>query len=40
MGSWITDTLNSMGYFGVVSLTFLENIFLPIPSELIMPLAG
>lgn len=40
MDSWITDTLNSMGYFGVVWLTFLENVFPPIPSELIMPLAG
>jgi membrane protein DedA with SNARE-associated domain len=40
MGGWVTNTLNSMGYFGVVWLTFLENIFPPIPSELIMPLAG
>lgn len=40
MGGWVTNTLDSMGYFGVVWLTFLENIFPPIPSELIMPLAG
>lgn len=40
MGGWITSTLDSMGYFGVVWLTFLENVFPPIPSELIMPLAG
>ncbi len=29
-----------MGYAGIVMLTLLENIFPPIPSELIMPLAG
>lgn len=40
MGGWVTGTIHSMGYFGVVWLTFLENVFPPIPSELIMPLAG
>lgn len=40
MGAWLTDTIHSMGYLGVVLLTFLENVFPPIPSELIMPLAG
>jgi membrane protein DedA with SNARE-associated domain len=29
-----------MGYAGIVLLTFLENLFPPIPSELILPLAG
>jgi membrane protein DedA with SNARE-associated domain len=28
------------GYLGIVALMFLENLFPPIPSELIMPLAG
>lgn len=37
---WITNLMNSMGYFGIVFLMFLENVFPPIPSELIMPLAG
>jgi len=37
---WITGLMDSMGYFGVVLLMFLENVFPPIPSELIMPLAG
>ena len=32
--------MDSMGYFGVVLLMFLENVFPPIPSELVMPLAG
>jgi membrane protein DedA with SNARE-associated domain len=29
-----------MGYFGIVFLMFVENVFPPIPSEFIMPLAG
>lgn len=40
MTKYITDILGSMGYFGIVLLMFLENIFPPIPSEFIMPLAG
>jgi membrane protein DedA with SNARE-associated domain len=32
--------MNSLGYFGIAFLMFLENLFPPIPSELIMPLAG
>lgn len=40
MQEWITDTMNSLGYLGIGLLMFLENLFPPIPSELIMPLAG
>ncbi|MBD1937266.1 DedA family protein [Microcoleus sp. FACHB-68] len=40
MLDWITSTINSLGYLGIVLLMFLENIFPPMPSELIMPLAG
>ncbi|QZZ20862.1 DedA family protein [Leptothermofonsia sichuanensis E412] len=40
MAEWITNTMNSLGYLGIGLLMFLENIFPPIPSELIMPLAG
>ena len=40
MLQWITETMNSMGYIAIVFLMFLENVFPPIPSELIMPLAG
>lgn len=36
----INDTLNSLGYLGIAVLMALENIVPPIPSELIMPLAG
>jgi membrane protein DedA with SNARE-associated domain len=40
MFSWITRVITQFGYTGVVLLTFLENLFPPIPSELIIPLAG
>jgi len=40
MVEWITNTVNSLGYWGIGLLMFLENLFPPIPSELIMPLAG
>lgn len=40
MTEWITNTIQSLGYFGIGLLMFLENLFPPIPSELIMPLAG
>lgn len=32
--------INSTGYAGIVMLMFIENVFPPIPSEFIMPLAG
>ncbi len=32
--------MESLGYLGIGLLMFLENLFPPIPSELIMPLAG
>ncbi|UBF25789.1 DedA family protein [Kovacikia minuta CCNUW1] len=40
MVEWITNTMHSLGYWGIGILMFLENLFPPIPSELIMPLAG
>jgi len=40
MEQWITETMKTLGYFGIGLLMFLENLFPPIPSELIMPLAG
>jgi membrane protein DedA with SNARE-associated domain len=40
MANWIINTIQATGYFGIVFLMFLENVFPPIPSELIMPLAG
>ncbi len=38
--TWITNTMETMGYWGIGFLMFAENLFPPIPSELIMPLAG
>jgi membrane protein DedA with SNARE-associated domain len=40
MFEWITGVIGRMGYAGVAALTFLENLFPPIPSELVIPLAG
>jgi membrane protein DedA with SNARE-associated domain len=40
MKEWIVETMTSLGYVGIGLLMFLENLFPPIPSELIMPLAG
>ncbi|AZB73540.1 DedA family protein [Synechococcus elongatus] len=40
MDRWIDMTMDSLGYWGIGLLMFLENLFPPIPSELIMPLAG
>ena len=40
MTEWSGQLVESMGYGGVVLLMFLENVLPPIPSELIMPLAG
>ncbi|MBL1208369.1 DedA family protein [Geminocystis sp. GBBB08] len=40
MTEWIINTMNSLGYVGIALLMFSENLFPPIPSELIMPLAG
>ncbi len=40
MKDWIVNIIDQLGYFGLALLMFLENIFPPIPSELIMPLGG
>ncbi|OCR02058.1 alkaline phosphatase [Oscillatoriales cyanobacterium USR001] len=40
MSEWIINTMQSLGYLGIGLLMFLENLFPPIPSELIMPFAG
>jgi membrane protein DedA with SNARE-associated domain len=37
---WISDLVAQTGYAGIAFLMFAENVFPPIPSELIMPLAG
>jgi len=40
MFDFITKFLETSGYLGVFALMALENVFPPIPSELIMPFAG
>ncbi|AFY84354.1 putative membrane-associated protein [Oscillatoria acuminata PCC 6304] len=40
MLDWITTTITTLNYWGIALLMLLENIIPPIPSELIMPLAG
>ncbi len=40
MFNWIVSFINSTGFLAVAALMFAENVFPPIPSELIMPLAG
>jgi membrane protein DedA with SNARE-associated domain len=40
MTDWVIDLIEQTGYLGVAFLMFLETVFPPIPSEVIMPLAG
>ena len=40
MFDWITDLIDKAGYAGIALMMFLENVFPPIPSWLVMPLAG
>ncbi|MDX2240937.1 MAG: DedA family protein [Leptolyngbyaceae cyanobacterium bins.302] len=40
ISQWIVSVMTAMDYWGIGLLMFLENLFPPIPSELIMPLAG
>ncbi|HTG37539.1 DedA family protein [Sphingomonas sp.] len=40
MTEWITDLIEKSGYPGIAFLMFLENLFPPLPSEIIMPMAG
>lgn len=40
MFDWITSLMHGGGALVVALLMFAENLFPPIPSELVMPLAG
>jgi membrane protein DedA with SNARE-associated domain len=40
MSEWIKSVIEDFSYAGLVFLMFVENVFPPIPSELIVPLAG
>lgn len=37
---WIEQIIASLGYSGIGIVMFIENLFPPIPSELVMPFAG
>jgi membrane protein DedA with SNARE-associated domain len=40
MAKWVISVISSTHYIGLVFLMAVENVFPPIPSEVIMPLAG
>ena len=40
MQGWIIDTINGYGYLAIILLIALENIFPPIPSEIILAFGG
>lgn len=40
MGDWTIRLIDQTGYVGIFLLMFLETVFPPIPSEVIMPVAG
>lgn len=40
LSNWARDVMDALGYFGLALLVAIENIFPPIPSEIILPLAG
>ena len=40
LAGWVVDIVASMGSVGVGALVTLENLFPPIPSEVVLPLAG
>jgi len=40
MSDWVIRLIDETGYIGIFLLMFLESVFPPVPSEVIMPLAG
>lgn len=40
IGQWVQNVLGAAGPFGLFFLLLIENLFPPIPSELVLPLAG
>ncbi len=40
MSDWVIRLIEQSGYLGIAFLMFLETVFPPIPSEVIMPVAG
>ena len=40
IGGWVLDVIAALGYVGLALLLIAENLFPPIPSEVVLPLAG
>ncbi|GAB2680049.1 DedA family protein [Thalassiella azotivora] len=40
LAGWVADVIDSLGEVGVGLLTLLETVFPPVPSEIVLPLAG
>src|SRR3712207_4885534 len=40
VGQWVLDVIGALGYVGLALLLVAENLFPPIPSEVVLPLAG
>jgi membrane protein DedA with SNARE-associated domain len=40
VSGWVGDVISSFGARGLAALMVLENLFPPIPSEVVLPLAG
>jgi len=40
LSDWVVDVIDRLGYVGVALLVALENLFPPIPSEIVLPFAG
>ncbi|MEW8978084.1 MAG: DedA family protein [Symbiobacterium sp.] len=38
--NWITEIMEAFGYPGIVLVILIENLFPPIPSEIVLPFAG
>jgi hypothetical protein len=40
IGAWVLEVIAALGYLGLALLLIAENLFPPIPSEVVLPLAG
>lgn len=40
MSDWVLEIMQTLGYVGLFLVLVIENLFPPIPSELVLPLAG
>ena len=40
LATWVQDIIERLGAIGVALLVILENVFPPIPSEIVLPFAG